>query len=103
MVFRDQEQKSQFPVLGFSVEKEVIHLEFLRSIRSADFQLCMGAMDKMMRWFFALDHIHYAPWLSVHVFDMKMFPTTNSDIYQAFQDFGCFVVRKTIILSLAWV
>ena len=34
--------------------------------------------------------------LSVHVFDMKMLPETNSDIYHAFQDFGSFSVWKTI-------
>ena len=27
---------------------------------------------------------------------MKMLPATNSDIYQAFQDFGFFLVSKTI-------
>ena len=52
-------------------------------------------MDKMMPWFFALDHIHYAWWLSVHVFDMKMLPATNTDIYQAFEELCWFFVSRT--------
>ena len=57
VVFRDERQKVHFPGLCFSVENvkmELILLEFLRSIRSANFQLYMSAMDKMMPWFFCL-------------------------------------------------
>jgi hypothetical protein len=40
-------------------------------------------------------HTHYIWWLSVNVFDIKMLPATNPDIYQAFQELGCFVVWRT--------
>ena len=43
---------------------------------------------------FALDHHHYARWLSVHVRDMKYLKTTHPDIYQEFCK-GKFVVKKT--------
>ena len=44
---------------------------------------------------FALDHVHYARWLSVHIHDMKTLHTSNPDVYQASNDSGCFVVART--------
>ena len=52
-------------------------------------------MEKIIPWFFALDHFHYAIWLSVHTSDMKMLVVTNPNVYQAFNEFGCFVVSRT--------
>ena len=48
-----------------------------------------------MPWLFALYHVHYARWLSVHIHDMKTLHTSNPDVYQAFNNSGCFVVART--------
>ena len=79
------EMKDRSPTFHFwalVLKLELILLEFLRSIHSVDFQLrdCNGKNDAV---FFALCHTHYIWWLSVHVFDIKMLPATNPDIYQA--------------------
>ena len=77
------------------LKMEVVLFTFLLSIRTGNFQLYFYSLEKMIPWFFALDHFHYARSLSVHVSDMKMLEMTNPDVYQAFNEFGCFVVSRT--------
>ena len=92
------EMKDKSPTFHFwalVLKMELILLEFLRSIHSVDFQLYVTAMEKMMLCFFALCHTHYIWWLSMHVFDIKMLPANNPDIYQAFQVLCCFIVSRT--------
>ena len=93
------EMKDKSPTFHFwalVLKMELILLEFLRSIHWVNFQLYVTAMETMMLSFFALCHTHYIWWLSVHVFDIKMLPAINPDIYQAFQELCCFVVSRTV-------
>ena len=77
------------------LKMELALFAFLRSVRSGNFQLYHDSMKKMIPWFFALDHFHYARWLSVHISDMTMLETTNSGVYEAFNEFGCLVVSRS--------
>ena len=49
----------------------------------------------MLPFFFALDHLNYARWLSVHLKDLKSLSLTNPTIYATFLE-GNFVVPKTL-------
>ena len=90
------EEKSPFFQFWLIVLKmELVLFTFLRSIRTGNFQLYLHSLEKMIPWFFALDHFHYVRWLSVHVSEMKMLQITNPDVYQAFNEFGCCVVSRT--------
>ena len=48
----------------------------------------------MLPWFVSLDQYNYAGQLSVHFYDMNMFPRTNPDVNDAFINEGNFVYLK---------
>ena len=73
-------------------------LLFVRSIRSSDFKLYKQAIKNLLPWFFALDHIHYARWLSVHLCDMLKLNETSPDVSTYFER-GMFVVSKTKLFN----
>lgn len=77
----------------------VLHLElsmfvFVRSIRQSNFGLYVDSLTQLMPWFFALDRVHYARWLSVHIRDMSELSRTHPDVFSAFEN-GKFTVHKT--------
>ena len=70
---------------------ELLLFQFLRSQREANFLLYVES--KIIPWMFALDHIHYARWLTVHVIDLLQLQSRCPDIYADFVR-GNFVTRK---------
>ena len=73
---------------------ELLMLRFNRSLREGNFQLYVESLAEIMPWMFALDHTHYARWLSVHIRDMTSLSNTHPDILSEFNS-GKFVVHKT--------
>ena len=73
------------------MELESLLFQFVKSLRSADFELFLSSLESIVPWMFALDHTHYARWLSVFVEDLNHL---NPSLREAFMD-GKFVVRKT--------
>lgn len=73
---------------------ELCILEIVRSLREGDFSLYVQSLLKLMPWVFALDHVNYSRWLSVHIRDMLSLPTTHPNVFQQFKS-GTFVVHKT--------
>ena len=67
---------------------------FIRSIREGNFQLYVQALAKIIPWFFALDHTHYARWTPVHLHDMISLEQSHPSIYAEFVK-GKFVVKKS--------
>ena len=67
---------------------------FFRSIREGNFSLYVQSLRKLLKWFFALDHTHYARWLTIHVFDLLSLPVTHPDIHQQMVN-GCFSFAKS--------
>jgi hypothetical protein len=63
---------------------ELIFLQFLKSQREANFELYVEALGMIIPWMFAMDHYHYARWLTIHVRDLMNLqdqcplPTLNS-------------------------
>lgn len=92
---RSQEEKyPQFRFWSITLKLEMLLLQFVRSIRSTDFSLYKESMNKLLPWFFAMDHTNYARWLSIHLYDMLDLPRTNPTVNQYF-DAGRFVITKT--------
>ena len=52
-------------------------------------------MNKLAPWLFALDHVHYACWLPVHIQDMAALKTMHPSVYNEFQK-GLFVVQRSV-------
>ena len=90
-----EEKSTTFQVLSIVLKMELVLVTFIRSIHTGNFHFHLHSLEKMAPWFFALDHFHYARWLSVHVSKMKMLEITNTDVYQVFNEFGCFIVSRT--------
>ena len=69
-------------------------LVYVRAIREADFQLYVDALTKIVPWFFALDHTHYARWIPVHLRDIVALKEVHPTVFAEFMK-GNFVVKKT--------
>ena len=72
-----EEKFPQFRSWSLTLKLELMIFSFLRSIRVGSFALYKEAIQCLLPWFFALDHIHYARWLSVHLVDMLQLGETN--------------------------
>ena len=89
------EQKyPQFRYWLVTLKLESIMLSFVRSIRTGNFKLYKDSIQSLLPWLFALDHINYARWLSVHLMDMLSLHKVNESVAQCFKN-AMFVVRKT--------
>ena len=73
---------------------ELTLLAFIRSLRTSDFQLYTETLSLLAPWFFAMDHIHYARWTSVHIRDMCSLAKKCADVHSKFMD-GAFTSNIT--------
>ena len=84
----------QFKYWNILLHLERLDLVFVRSIREGKFVLYIQTIKELLPWMFALDHVHYARWLSVHLRDMSSLHIHHPTIYQEFLD-GKFVGLKS--------
>ena len=82
----------KFWLLILQIQLDV--LVYVRAIRKADFQLYVDALTKIVPWFFALDHTHYARWIPVHLRDMVTLKEVHPTVFAEFMK-GNFAVKKT--------
>ena len=88
----------QMPCTHFQFWSTILQLElyvmiYVRATREGDFQLYIDALTKTVPWFFALDHVHYAKWMTVHLHDMVSLKDSDPDVCAEFLK-GKFVVKK---------
>ncbi len=84
----------QFKFWSLVLQFEIDILIFVRALREGDFNLYIDALTNIVPWFFALDHIHYARWLPVHIRDMVALRDIHPTAFSEFVN-GKFVVKKT--------
>ena len=89
-----EERSPQFQFWSLTLKIELDYLLFLRSIRSRNFELYVLSIAKILPWLFALDHYHYARWLSIHLHDMQRLEQTDPQIHHKFCMKGNFVVSR---------
>ena len=56
----------------------------MTSLWTSDFESYKEALAQLVPWFFALDHVHYSRWLSIHVRDMTTLSQRCPDVYDHF-------------------
>ena len=56
-------------------------LIFVRSIREGNFELYIGSLRKVIKWYFILDKYHYARWLTIHLFDLLTLDVKFPGVY----------------------
>jgi hypothetical protein len=71
---------------------ETLILIFIRAHREKNFLLYIEVLEELVPLFFALNHVHYARWLPVHIRDMKSLPVSVRD---EFVQQSHWVVSKT--------
>ena len=59
-------------------------LLLIRSFREASINLLIVALEGIAPFFFALDHVHYARWVSVFIQDLKTLPYKMPGLYDEF-------------------
>lgn len=71
-----------------------LYFQFVKSCRTANFQLYIETLNSLMPWVFALDHSHYSRNLPIHLRDMVSLETLHPDVYQEFLK-GHFMGQKS--------
>lgn len=83
-----------FQFWSITLTFELSILILVRSIREGNFKLYILALKQLLPWFFALDHINYSRWLSIHLRDLTGLQETNPDVNEEFAAGKC-VIHKT--------
>jgi hypothetical protein len=92
-----ERQKVSFPMFHYwstVLELELDVLALVKSFREGNFLLYVSVLEKLLPWLFALDHQHYARWITVHLRDMKNLEKCHPDIFSEFLK-GKFVVQRS--------
>ncbi|KAK3753947.1 hypothetical protein RRG08_006327 [Elysia crispata] len=89
-----KEKSPQFLFWTTCLDLQLLVFSFVRAIRTANFELYVSALNKLVPWFFTFNHTHYARWISVHLRDMMILSEKHPDVYQQFK-LGKFVVAKS--------
>eukprot|EP00794_Sanderia_malayensis_P013411 gene13411-14786_t len=89
-----RETSVQFEYWNTVFELEALLLLLVKSIRLADCAMYVDALEQIIPWIFALDHVHYSRWLPVFVQDLKDLPTRHKEVHQQFSK-GKFTIQKT--------
>ena len=84
----------QFQYWLLVMQLEEIVLVYVRSLREGNFTLYLAAICTLAPWFFALDHTHYARWLSIHIRDMATLENRLPEVATQFGQ-GGFIVHKS--------
>ena len=84
----------QFDYWHKVLQLEILFLQFMRSQREGLFCLYVESLGKIIPWMFALDHYHYARWLTAHVKDMLALENLCPSTYTQFMN-GNFVTQKS--------
>ena len=89
-----KESQPQFLYWAITSELQLLLLQFVRSLREANFQLYVQILGKLMPWFFSMGLTNYSRWLPVHIRDMVTLPQKHPQVYDEFMK-GHSVVKKT--------
>jgi len=84
----------QFFYWSKTLKLEVLFLQFMRSQRDGNFLMYLEVLGSIIPWMFAMDHFHYARWLSVHVRDLMQLEGECPTVWNEFLK-GHFVTQKT--------
>ncbi len=88
------QQHPQFYYWNKTLQLELLFLQFLKSQREANYLMYVECLGRLLPWMFAMDHIHYSRWLTVHVRDLVNLQNQCQSTYAEFLS-GNFVTHNT--------
>ena len=89
-----KEESPQFLYWWTCLEIELNSFEFVRSLRTGDFDMYTNSLGKIVPWFFVTNRTHYSRWMPVHIRDMHSLDHTHPLVAQEFRK-GAFVMAKS--------
>lgn len=89
-------ESPQFNYWNTVIQIESLLLQFIFSIRTANFKLFVATLKKICPWTFTLDALHYSRWLPIFVRDLEELPDRHPDIYEEFLQ-GNFTSNRTFL------
>ena len=84
----------QFDYWHKVLQLKLLFLQFMRLQHEGHFVLYVESFGKIIPWMLALDHYHYARWLTIHVKDLLALADTCPAIHAQFMN-GNFVTGKS--------
>ena len=88
------QQHPQFYYWSIVMELQLLMNMYIQSLREGNFNLYIDTLNELVPWFFALNHVHYARWLPVHIRDMVALKNMHPSVHDEFQK-GNFVVQRS--------
>ena len=92
-----EKEAEKYPMYKFwnlILKVELILLQFVKSIRSSDFNSYKDSLLLICPWMFLLDHHNYARWLPIHIRSMINLESEQPMLYEEFLK-GHFTVQKS--------
>lgn len=83
-----------FKYWSITLKMELILLQFVKALRSANFHIYVNALQLIVPWMFSLDHYNYARWLPVHIASMTTLQDVHPDAHEEFTK-GSFTAQKS--------
>ena len=81
-------------------ELQLLLNEYIRAQREGNFLLYVDILDQIMPWLFALDHVHYARWLPIHIRDLSGLEVAHPALFGEFKNDNFVVQRSNHRFSL---
>ncbi|KAF5276262.1 hypothetical protein FQA39_LY06611 [Lamprigera yunnana] len=69
----------QFKYWDMVLKLELVVLQLIKLLCSADFSLYNNSLSRLIGWFFVFDQLHCARWLAVHIRDPQTHPDVNTN------------------------
>ena len=89
----EPEKQPLFRVMKQHIKMVLEMLQFIRAVRTANWELHLMALESFTKYFFAHDKVNYAPVIPLYLAEMKSLKETDLEIYNEFME-GNWVVNK---------
>lgn len=90
----DQSGKPMHKIFRTYMKMVCIMLQFIRSVRTGDWNLHLISLEAFTKYFFALDKLNYARMIPLYLAEMKDLQKSNTSLWLEFQQ-GNWVVNKS--------
>ena len=91
---KESEEKPTFRVVLQYMQMVDTMLIFIRSVRTANWDLHLAALEEFVKYFFALDLTNYSSMIAWYIADMKQLESKHPDLWNEFKR-GNWVVHKS--------
>ena len=81
-IFEKKKLSPQFLYWCTVMELETLLLSLIKSLRTFNFPMFIGCLEKIAPWMFAMAHTNYARWLPIFIHDLKSLQSNHPGVYK---------------------